>query len=118
MTDQVLAIPPFRQRIEDQTALRRLGDPEELVGALLLLASDAGSYITGQTIMVDGACRRPSAPTRTRRSCTRWPSSSCRTASASGSCRSPDPGSRASRAHPVTPSGRRRAIGAPPAARL
>lgn len=54
MTDQVLAIPPFKQRIEDQTAMRRLGDPEELVGALLLLASDAGSYITGQTIMVDG----------------------------------------------------------------
>ncbi len=54
MTDQVLAIPPFRQRIEDQTPLGRLGDPKELLGALLLLASDAGSYITGQTIMVDG----------------------------------------------------------------
>lgn len=54
MTDQVLAIPPFRRRIEDQTAMGRLGEPEELVGTLLLLASDAGSYITGQTIMVDG----------------------------------------------------------------
>ncbi len=33
---------------------RRLGRPEELDGALLLLASAAGSYITGSTIEVDG----------------------------------------------------------------
>lgn len=54
MTDQALSVPAFRQRIEDQTPLGRLGDPNELLGALLLLASDAGSYITGQTFMVDG----------------------------------------------------------------
>lgn len=33
---------------------RRLGQPQELDGPLLLLASDAGSYITGATIEVDG----------------------------------------------------------------
>jgi NAD(P)-dependent dehydrogenase (short-subunit alcohol dehydrogenase family) len=33
---------------------RRLGRPEELDGALLLLCSDAGSYITGTSIVVDG----------------------------------------------------------------
>jgi NAD(P)-dependent dehydrogenase (short-subunit alcohol dehydrogenase family) len=33
---------------------RRLGKPEELDGALLLLCSDAGSYITGSVIAVDG----------------------------------------------------------------
>lgn len=33
---------------------RRLGKPEELDGALLLLASDAGSFITGTTLVVDG----------------------------------------------------------------
>lgn len=36
------------------TAVGRWGDPEELVGPALLLASDAGSYITGQTFVVDG----------------------------------------------------------------
>jgi NAD(P)-dependent dehydrogenase (short-subunit alcohol dehydrogenase family) len=33
---------------------RRLGRPEDLDGALLLLCSDAGSYITGATLAVDG----------------------------------------------------------------
>jgi NAD(P)-dependent dehydrogenase (short-subunit alcohol dehydrogenase family) len=37
-----------------KTALGRWGQPEELIGPALLLASDAGSYITGTTLIVDG----------------------------------------------------------------
>lgn len=36
------------------TALDRWGEPDELIGPTLLLASDAGSYITGTTLVVDG----------------------------------------------------------------
>ena len=38
----------------EATPLRRLGEPEDIAGAALLLASPAGAYITGQTIVVDG----------------------------------------------------------------
>jgi NAD(P)-dependent dehydrogenase (short-subunit alcohol dehydrogenase family) len=34
--------------------LHRWGEPKELIGPALLLASEAGSYITGQTLIVDG----------------------------------------------------------------
>lgn len=37
-----------------RTALGRWGEPRELVGPALLLASEAGSYITGETLVVDG----------------------------------------------------------------
>ena len=43
-----------QDRFGKMTALNRWGDPKELVGTALLLASDAGSYITGATLVVDG----------------------------------------------------------------
>jgi NAD(P)-dependent dehydrogenase (short-subunit alcohol dehydrogenase family) len=46
--------PAEKQAFADRTALGRWGKPEELVGPALLLASDAGSYITGTTLIVDG----------------------------------------------------------------
>lgn len=42
------------QRITCKSPMHRIGRPHELKGALLLLASDAGSYITGQNLVVDG----------------------------------------------------------------
>ncbi|WP_428680991.1 SDR family NAD(P)-dependent oxidoreductase [Reyranella sp.] len=44
----------FSDMLERRTAAARWGKPEDLRGALLLLASDAGSYITGHTLVVDG----------------------------------------------------------------
>jgi NAD(P)-dependent dehydrogenase (short-subunit alcohol dehydrogenase family) len=43
-----------QQKFSDFTALGRWGKPAELAGPALLLASDAGSYITGATLLVDG----------------------------------------------------------------
>jgi NAD(P)-dependent dehydrogenase (short-subunit alcohol dehydrogenase family) len=43
-----------KKAFADRTAIGRWGEPEELVGTALLLASDAGSYITGTAIVVDG----------------------------------------------------------------
>jgi len=42
------------QRLIDRIPQRRIGQPEHLDGALLLLASEAGAFMTGSTITVDG----------------------------------------------------------------
>ncbi|MBZ9538043.1 SDR family oxidoreductase [Modicisalibacter tunisiensis] len=44
----------FMERLQARAPLGRLGQPDELKGALALLASDAGAYITGQNLCVDG----------------------------------------------------------------
>ncbi len=36
------------------TPLRRIGEPDEIAGAAIFLASRAGSFVTGQAIVVDG----------------------------------------------------------------
>ncbi|MFO0799597.1 MAG: SDR family oxidoreductase [Gemmataceae bacterium] len=43
-----------KQAFADRTALGRWGQPRELVGPVLMLCSEAGSYVTGQTLFVDG----------------------------------------------------------------
>jgi NAD(P)-dependent dehydrogenase (short-subunit alcohol dehydrogenase family) len=43
-----------KQEFARRTALNRWGDPKELVGPVMLLATDAGSYITGETLVIDG----------------------------------------------------------------
>lgn len=47
-------MPEFIERLETRMPLGRVGVPHELKGVCLLLASDAGSYITGQNVLVDG----------------------------------------------------------------
>lgn len=46
--------PDRRARVEKTYPLRRLGEPEDIAGTAILLASAAGNYITGETIVVDG----------------------------------------------------------------
>ena len=45
---------PFLERLKRRTCLKRVGRPHELAGALLFLASEASSFVTGQAIVVDG----------------------------------------------------------------
>ena len=46
--------PDLRKRYETQTPLRRLGDPDDIGGIAVFLASRAGAFVTGQTIVADG----------------------------------------------------------------
>jgi gluconate 5-dehydrogenase len=48
------SINAYRERFEARTALGRLGDLDELRGAFIFLSAPAASYITGQTLVVDG----------------------------------------------------------------
>ncbi|MEW6349848.1 MAG: SDR family oxidoreductase [Thermodesulfobacteriota bacterium] len=46
--------PEMERQLTARIPLARIGEPEDVVGAVLFLCSDAASYITGQTIYVDG----------------------------------------------------------------
>jgi NAD(P)-dependent dehydrogenase (short-subunit alcohol dehydrogenase family) len=46
--------PAIYERAVGAYPLRRIGEPDEIAGAAVLLASPAGAFITGQTFVVDG----------------------------------------------------------------
>ena len=54
-TESVLADPAFRSNvIERIAALHRIGEPMDVAGAVVFLASPAASLITGHTLLIDG----------------------------------------------------------------
>jgi NAD(P)-dependent dehydrogenase (short-subunit alcohol dehydrogenase family) len=54
ITADIINVPKIQDWILRNTLLPRHGQPDDFDGALLLLASDAGRYITGQRVVVDG----------------------------------------------------------------
>jgi 7-alpha-hydroxysteroid dehydrogenase len=57
--DIVMESDELRTAVESGTPLKRLGQPEEIAAAVLYLASDAGAYITGKILEVDGGIESP-----------------------------------------------------------
>jgi NAD(P)-dependent dehydrogenase (short-subunit alcohol dehydrogenase family) len=50
----VLTSEEAKARIMSRTPMKRLGEPEEIAGVVAFLLSDAASYMTGETVLVDG----------------------------------------------------------------
>ncbi len=56
---QTLSVEGARERIASGIPIRRLGHPKDLAEMVVFLASDDASYITGQTIIIDGGLTLP-----------------------------------------------------------
>jgi NAD(P)-dependent dehydrogenase (short-subunit alcohol dehydrogenase family) len=54
-TEPALSDPAFRAEVEERiAALHRIGEPEEVAGAVVFLCSPAASLVTGETLVIDG----------------------------------------------------------------
>jgi NAD(P)-dependent dehydrogenase (short-subunit alcohol dehydrogenase family) len=54
LSDSTLANPARRDWIESKIKLGRLGELEDIMGAVVFLASDAAAMITGTSLLIDG----------------------------------------------------------------
>ena len=54
MTRAMLQDPAFMEMVHAKIALGRVGQPQDLMGAVVFLASDASAMVTGSALMVDG----------------------------------------------------------------
>jgi len=54
MTDDYLNDKQFQERIKNNVPLSRYAKPEELIGTVIYLASNASDYVTGHSIVIDG----------------------------------------------------------------
>jgi NAD(P)-dependent dehydrogenase (short-subunit alcohol dehydrogenase family) len=52
--DLLWSSPELQQKVRERVPLGRYGEPEEVAAAVIFLASEASSYITGETLYVDG----------------------------------------------------------------
>ena len=55
----VLTDASIRRRLEANTPMQRIGQPEDIAAAVLYLASDAASWVTGKIFEVDGGVEAP-----------------------------------------------------------
>jgi 7-alpha-hydroxysteroid dehydrogenase len=56
----VTSTPELKSMMEDLTPLHRIADPEEIAAGVLYLASDAGAFLTGKVLEIDGGTDIPS----------------------------------------------------------
>ena len=64
-TDMAKALwenPEIYKRVTSGAPLERIGEPNEIAGAAVFLASSAGSFMTGQTMVIDGGVTIAGAP--------------------------------------------------------
>jgi 7-alpha-hydroxysteroid dehydrogenase len=57
--EAVLTDPAIRERLEANTPMRRVGQPEDIAAAVVFLASDAASWVTGKVFEIDGGVESP-----------------------------------------------------------